>query len=147
MTDVTSEHFEAPELPRAKVVLEDAFGGKHVVDVEVCATEAMRTRGMMWRRELPDGKGMLFYFPKEEVRSFWMRNTLIPLDMVFIARDGTVVGIVPNAVPRTLTSRSVGRPSQFVLEVPGGWTERMGIRPGSKAVFHGLAGIDPEPWP
>ncbi len=145
VTDVTSEHYPAPTLPRAKVVLEDAFGSKHVVEVEVCATEAMRTRGMMWRTALPDGQGMLFIFGEEEVRSFWMRNTLIPLDMVFIASDGTVVGIVPNAEPRTLTSRGVGKPSQYVLEVPGGWTERMGIRPGKKAQLHGTAGIEVQP--
>lgn len=141
VTDVTSEHYQAPPLPRAQVILTDAFGGKHPVDVEVAATEASRTRGLMWRTELPGGKGMLFVFPSSWVQSFWMRNTLIPLDLLFIEEDGTVVGIVPNAEPRTLTSRTVGKPSKYVLEVPGGWTEQKGIQPGSKVEFRGVAQI------
>lgn len=142
MTDVNAENYQAPPLPEAKVVLPDAFGGRHVVEVEVAATDASRTRGLMWRRELPGGKGMLFVFPGEgSVQSFWMRNTLIPLDMLFIDREGVIVGIVQNAVPRTLTSRSVGKPSKYVLEVPGGWTQEKGIRAGSKVEFHGVGAI------
>ncbi len=145
VTDVSAEDYPAPELPRATVVLQDAFGGRHAVEVEVAANDPMRTRGLMWRRELPGGKGMLFIFPgPEEVRSFWMRNTLIPLDMLFIDGDGLVVGIVENAEPRTLGSRSVGRPSKYVLEVPGGWTREKGIRPGSTVQFHGLGAIPVE---
>jgi uncharacterized membrane protein (UPF0127 family) len=61
-----------------------------------------------------------------------MRNTLIPLDMIFISAEKRIVGIVAQAVPRTLTSRSVGMPSKYVLEVPGGWSEKSGIRSGSR---------------
>lgn len=75
---------------------------------------------------------MLFIFPDEKVRSFWMRNTLIPLDMIFISQAKRIVGIVAQAEPRTLTSRSVGVPSKYVLEVRGGWSERSGIRSGSQ---------------
>lgn len=144
VTDVTAQDFEAPPLPRAQVVLTDAYGGKHLVDVEVAATEGMRTRGMMWRTELPKGKGMLFVFNYNEVHGFWMRNTLIPLDMVFIAPDATVVGIVENAQPKTLTSRSVNAPSKYVLELPGGWTRELGLREGSKVEFRGLSMIPVE---
>jgi uncharacterized membrane protein (UPF0127 family) len=142
VTDVTAEDFPAPTLPEAKVVVHDAFGGRHLVQVEVAADDPMRTRGLMWRRELPEGRGMLFIFPDEEVRGFWMRNTLIPLDMLFIAPDGTIVGIVPSAEPKTLKSRTVGKPSKYVLEVPGGWSEKKGVAPGNKVEFHGLAGIE-----
>jgi uncharacterized membrane protein (UPF0127 family) len=130
--DPTAEDYAAPPLAHARVILKDAYGGVHAVDAEVADTDEATTRGLMWRAQLPDGKAMLFIFPDEQVRSFWMRNTLIPLDMIFISADKTIVGIVRNAVPRTLASRSVGIPSKYVLEVRGGWSERSGIQSGSR---------------
>lgn len=138
-TDPAAKDYVLPPLPRGKVKLGDAYGGEHLVDVEVAATDPARERGLMWRTELPAGTGMLFVFNDSEEHNFWMRNTLIPLDMLFIGEDGTVVGIIRNAAPRTLTGRSVGKPSKYVLEVPGGWTERMGIEPGCKAEIRGLS--------
>ncbi|QDE89462.1 hypothetical protein BHS06_11095 [Myxococcus xanthus] len=145
VTDVTAEDYVMQPLPRGHVRLEDAFGGARRVEVEIAATAGTRTRGMMWRKELAEGKGMLFLFPHEEVQGFWMRNTLIPLDMIFITSDLRVAGIVSRAVPRSLESRSVGVPSQYVLEVPGGWTEKVGIRKGSTVRFEGVAGMAIEP--
>ncbi|NOJ80341.1 DUF192 domain-containing protein [Myxococcus xanthus] len=145
VTDVTAEDYVMQPLPRGHVRLEDAFGGARRVEVEIAATAGTRTRGMMWRKELAEGKGMLFLFPHEEVQGFWMRNTLIPLDMIFITSDLRVAGIVSRAVPRSLESRSVGVPSQYVLEVPGGWTEKVGIRKGSAVRFEGVAGMAIEP--
>ncbi|MFE8596856.1 DUF192 domain-containing protein [Archangium violaceum] len=139
--DVDAKEYVGPTLPRARVRLEDASGGVHRVDVEVAATPEARTRGLMWRQELPAGQGMLFIFPEEEVQSFWMRNTLIPLDMLFIDSAGKIVGIVENAQPRTLTSRSVGLPGRYVLEVPGGWSRASGIARGGTVRFQGLEGI------
>lgn len=141
VTDVSAEDYVGPALPRARVVLKDAFGGLHQVDVEVAATPDTRTRGLMWRKELPAGQGMLFIFPEDEVQSFWMRNTLIPLDMIFINSAGKIVGIVERAEPRTLTGRSVGVPGRYVLEVPGGWSQTMGITRGGTAQFQGLESI------
>ncbi|HEY8212104.1 MAG TPA: DUF192 domain-containing protein [Myxococcaceae bacterium] len=132
--DVTAEDYPAPPLPRGHVVLEGAFG-KTAVDVEIAATPASTQRGMMWRRELQAGKGMLFVFDGESVHSFWMKNTLIPLDLIFIRADFTVAGVVENAQPRTLTGRGVDRPSQYVLEVPGGWSSPAGIRAGTRVTF------------
>jgi uncharacterized membrane protein (UPF0127 family) len=126
-------------LPRGRVVLQDAFGGAHVVEVEVASTDATRAQGLMWREHLAPGQGMLFIFPIEEEHSFWMKNTLIPLDMIFITRDGKIVGIVEQATPRTLDPRTVGKPSTYVLEVPGGYSQKIGLRPGSKVELHGLA--------
>jgi uncharacterized membrane protein (UPF0127 family) len=125
-----SEHYVAPALPRAAITVKDAFGGSHRVEVEVAATNHLRSRGMMWRKELADGKGMLFIFPAQQELSFWMKNTLIPLDMIFIDASKRVVGVVHNAEPRTLTSRGPGHPSKYVLEVPGGWAERKGVKAG-----------------
>ncbi len=141
VTDVSAEDYVAPTLPRARVLLEDAFGGVHSVDVEVAATPEARTRGLMWRTELPAGQGMLFIFPDEEVQSFWMRNTLIPLDMIFIDSTGRIVGVIERAAPRTLTSRSVGVPGRYVLEVPGGWSQTVGLKRGGSVRFQGLEPI------
>jgi uncharacterized membrane protein (UPF0127 family) len=143
-TDPTAKDYVGPALPKAKVVLHDAFGGAHLTEVEVAATEDARTRGLMWRTELAEGKGMLFAFRDVSVKNFWMKNTLIALDMAFISADGTVVGIVSNAEPRTLTSRSVGAPSKYVLEVPGGWMDKIGVSAGSKVDLQGVGMIPVE---
>jgi uncharacterized protein len=143
--DVSAEDYVGPTLPRARVLLEDAYGGVRGVEVEVAATPEARTRGLMWRRELPAGQGMLFIFPEEEVQSFWMRNTLIPLDMLFIDSTRRIVGIIERAEPLTLTQRTVGVPGRYVLEVPGGWCQAMGITRGGKVEFQGLEGIQVVP--
>jgi hypothetical protein len=140
-TDVTAKDYVMPPLPRAFVRLHDAFGGVHRVEVEVAATPEARTRGLMWRTELAAGKGMLFLFPEEEVQSFWMRNTLISLDMIFINSQMRVAGIVERAQPRSLASRSVGAPSQYVLEVPGGWSQSVGVTKGGIVEFEGVSQI------
>ncbi|WP_239013957.1 DUF192 domain-containing protein [Archangium violaceum] len=139
--DVSAEDDVGPTLPRAWVLLEDSQGGLHRVDVEVAATPEARERGLMWRTELPAGQGMLFIFPLEEVQRFWMRNTLIPLDMIFINSAGRIVGIVERAVPRSRVSRSVGVPGRYVLEVPGGWSQSVGLARGGAVRFEGLESI------
>ena len=137
VVDPTLETYDGPLPDRGAMVLHDAFGGAHRLTVEIADTSPLRTRGLMWRAELPEGTGMLFIFPSEVVQSFWMRNTLVPLDMVFIDRRLRVVGVVQWAEPRTLTSRTVGKPSLYVLEVPGGWTSRNGVRAGSTVELEG----------
>lgn len=132
VTDPTEQGYAMPPLPHARVILKDAYGGSRAVDAEVAASDEATTRGLMWRTHLADDQGMLFVFPDERVRSFWMRNTLIPLDLIFISADKTIVGIVRQAAPRTLTLRSVGIPSKYVLEVPGGWSEKSGIQTGGR---------------
>ena len=136
--DPTSESYDGPLPDRGALLVRDAFGGAHRLTVEIADTSPLRTRGLMWRSELPEGTGMLFIFPAEVVQSFWMRNTLIPLDMMFIDRRLRVVGVVQWAEPRTLTSRTVGKPSLYVLEVPGGWTSRNGVRAGSTVELEGM---------
>ena len=136
-SDPTAEIWDGPLPDRGALVVRDVFGGAHRITVEIADTGALRTRGLMWRTELPEGTGMLFIFPSEVVQSFWMRNTLIPLDMLFIDKQGRVVGVVQAAEPRTLTSRTVGKPSLYVLEVPGGWSTRNAVRAGSMVELEG----------
>ena len=102
---------------------------------EVVNTPAGRQKGLMFRESLPEKTGMLFVFPDEAQRSFWMRNTLIPLDMIFIRADKTVLGIVENAQPRTDTSRSVPGDSQYVLELIGGSAQKYRLAAGQKVKF------------
>jgi hypothetical protein len=120
------------------VVLTTAGGDEVRVLVEVVRTPRERARGLMYRQHLPPDRGMLFLFEQEEIQSFWMKNTLIPLDMVFIRRDMTVAGIVENAEPRTTSSRRVDAPSIYVLEVNGGWTAARGVRAGAAVRFENV---------
>lgn len=109
-----------------------------VVDVEIVSTPAQIERGLMFREHLPPSQGMLFLMTEERNWPFWMRNTLIPLDMIFIARDMTIAGIVESAEPRTETLREVGKPSLFVLEVNGGFCAAHKIAAGAKVQFEGV---------
>src|SRR5258708_4431134 len=97
---------QVPSAPQAKVFVEGPSGDVPV-NVEVVATEAKIERGLMYRQAMALDAGMLFMLGRERDWSFWMRNTLIPLDMLFIGKDKTVVGIVENAEPRTETLRQV----------------------------------------
>jgi uncharacterized protein len=112
--------------------------GEVPVRVEVVATPPTIQRGLMFRQHLPLDAGMLFLMEDERDHTFYMRNTLIPLDMIFIARDLTIAGIVENAEPKTETLRSVGKPSLYVLEVNGGWTRSHQVVAGAKVRFDGV---------
>jgi uncharacterized protein len=125
---------QAPAAPRAKVVL-NGSQGERVVTVEVVASPRAVERGLMYRQHLPIDEGMLFLMGEEDVQSFWMRNTLIPLDIIFIDKGFKIVGISENAEPRTETSRTVGKPSSYVLEVNGGWSAKNGIGAGTTVTF------------
>jgi uncharacterized membrane protein (UPF0127 family) len=135
--DVSAREWKGPPLDRGQVVVHDVYGGVHPVVVEIADTPDARTRGMMWRTAAPDGTGMLFLFPSEDEHGFWMRNTLIPLDILFLDRSGQVVGIVAQAEPQSLDHRRVGRPSLYVLEVVGGWSEKAGVVPGARVELKG----------
>jgi hypothetical protein len=126
-----------PEPPKAKVVLTTA-SGEISVAVEVVATDAKIMKGLMYRQHLPPDDGMLFVMGKEYDWQFYMRNTLIPLDMIFIKQDMTIAGIVENAEPRTETLRQVHVPSSFVLEVNGGYAAAHHVVAGAKVRFDGV---------
>ncbi len=129
---------DAAAPPRPRVTLESPSGRSASVAVELARTEADRERGLMFRRALGADEGMLFVFPESSDHAFWMKNTLIPLDMIFIAEGGTVVGVVHDAEPMTTKARSVGAPSRYVLEVNGGWSAAHGVGTGDRARFDGL---------
>jgi uncharacterized membrane protein (UPF0127 family) len=144
-TDVTADDYVMPSLPMGRVTLTDAFGGKHAVEVEIAATRDARTRGLMWRTALSDGRGMLFIFKEQQQLNFWMKNTLIPLDMIFIDKDLKIVGAVERAEPKTFTSRGVPGPSMFVLEVPSGWFAKQGLKAGGAISIEGASELKIEP--
>jgi uncharacterized membrane protein (UPF0127 family) len=115
-------------------------GGREVTFyVEIADTPPKRELGLQYRRELATDRGMLFLFPHEREQSFWMKNTPIPLDMIFINKDRKIVGIVEQTVPFSLDSRSVRAASQFVLEINGGLSRRHGIRNGDSVRFEGIS--------
>jgi uncharacterized membrane protein (UPF0127 family) len=106
--------------------------GDHAFSVEIAATPATRERGLMDRRFMPMDRGMLFEFERDGPVAFWMKNTYIPLDMVFIARDGAVTRVVDRAEPLTETPIPSGAPCAAVLELNGGVAARIGLKAGDK---------------
>ena len=106
--------------------------GVHIFSVEVVDNDADRAKGLMYRKELPEGRGMLFDFHRDQEVSFWMQNTYISLDMIFIRGDGQILRIEENTVPlstRMIPSRGAVR---AVLEVIGGTSRKLGIAPGDR---------------
>jgi uncharacterized protein len=137
MSPPPSEPQKPPPAPSADQprVLIATPAGELAVRVEVVSTPPTIQRGLMFRQNLAMDAGMLFLMEEERDHTFYMRNTLIPLDMIFIGRDLTIAGIVENAEPRTETLRQVGKPSLYVLEVNGGWTRSHQVVPGAKVRF------------
>jgi uncharacterized protein len=101
------------------------------VRVEIADTPELRAHGLMFRKELPEGTGMLFLFPRETRDAFWMKNTPIPLDMIFI-KQGAVVSIIENAVPYDESILQPDSSYTMTLEVPGGYASRHGVRLGDR---------------
>lgn len=106
--------------------------------VEIADTPSKREMGLQYRRDLAADRGMIFLFPAESQQSFWMKNTPLPLDMIFINRERKIVGIVEQTVPFSLDPRSVTAPSQFVLEINGGLAKRHAIKAGDAVRFDGI---------
>ncbi|MBI5609801.1 MAG: DUF192 domain-containing protein [Deltaproteobacteria bacterium] len=109
-----------------------------VVRVELARSPEEREQGLMYRRSLADGAGMLFFMPDLRPWRFWMRNTLIPLDMVFVGEDWRVAGVVARAQPLTETGRGVAEPSRYVLEIGAGQAEALHIERGTALEFREL---------
>ena len=113
--------------------------GVQVFSVEMATTEEEKRTGLMYRKELPDGKGMLFDFNPEQEISMWMENTYVSLDMIFIRADGRILRIAENTEPLSRKIISSRGPARAVLEVVAGTAQKYGIRPGDR-VGHPLFG-------
>lgn len=106
--------------------------GVHTFMVELADTDETRAKGLMFRRELPDGYGMLFDFKREQPIAMWMENTYISLDMLFIRADGRILRIAENTEPLSRRTIPSGGPVLAVLEVIGGTARKLGIQPGDR---------------
>jgi uncharacterized membrane protein (UPF0127 family) len=125
----------APSTTAPRGEPEVIFHGDLHVKVELARTPLERERGLMFRDKLEGGHGMLFLFEKPQKLSFWMKNTYIPLDMIFMDEQKRVVFVEENAEPHTLGPRGPSEDTQYVLEVPGGWARAHGVAPGVEARF------------
>ena len=106
--------------------------GVHAFSVEMAVTEPERAKGLMFRKELLEGRGMLFDFQREQEVGFWMQNTYIPLDMIFIRGDGRILRIAENTEPLSTRIIPSNGPVRAVLEVIGGTARKFGIAPGDR---------------
>ena len=133
--------------PAARCPLDPIFGGRTLaldyvsfpdalgapsLHVELAKTPSQQERGLMYRTSMPEDRGMLFAFPSSSIHKFWMHNTCIPLDMMFIADDGFITGIVESAPTLDDGERSIACPVSYVLEVNAGWARRHGVAPGQR---------------
>ena len=120
---------------RGPRVVVHAAKGPVAISVEIAATPARRERGLMYRNDLGADAGMLFLFPQDSDLRFWMKNTPLPLDMIFIDASHTIVGIVADTRPFSTQALGVGKPSRYVLEVHAGYAAKHGIASGDKVDF------------
>jgi hypothetical protein len=106
--------------------------GEHVFQVEVADTNETRAKGLMFRTEMPKDVGMLFDFKSEQPVYFWMKNTYLPLDMIFIRANGTVARVEANTVPLSERTVPSGSPVRYVLELNAGRAGEIGLKPGDR---------------
>lgn len=106
-----------------------------VIDIEIADNNESRARGLMYRRSLPENAGMLFIQGMEEMQSFWMKNTYIPLDILFVNRDKEIVTIHANTTPLKEWNYASTAPALYVVEVNAGFANRHGINTGDKIDF------------
>jgi uncharacterized protein len=118
---------------KSELTIESA-SGKHRFSIEEAQTPQQMAQGLMFRRAMAADAGMLFEFDHPQIASFWMKNTLIPLDMLFIAADGSVADFHERAVPLSLEGINSDRPVQAVLELNGGTVSRLGLKRGDHVV-------------
>lgn len=117
------------------LTIETAGGKRHVYQVEVAATAAQQAHGMMFRTRMAPMTGMIFPMSPPREAAFWMENTLIPLDLLFIGSDGRIRNIIANAVPKSRAQLPSAGPVAAVLELAGGEADRIGARPGDKVAW------------
>jgi len=117
--------------PQPTLPIVQLSAGIHIIRAEVADSDDTRSHGLMFRRELPGNDGMLFVFEQPDVQCFWMRNTILPLSIAFIADDGTIVNIEDMA-PQTEDPHCAKKPVRYALEMAQGWFVQHGIKAGKK---------------
>src|SRR5712691_11461010 len=122
------------QFPTATLTIVTA-GGPHKFTVELATTPAQMEQGLMFRRGLAPDAGMLFDYMAPSMAMMWMKNTLIPLDMLFVDAEGRILNIHERAVPGSLATISAAAPARAVIELNGGTAARLGIRPGDQVMF------------
>jgi len=118
------------DVPTVELIAVSADGARHVIEAEIADTNEAHAYGLMNRTEMPENHGMLFVFPDDGLRGFWMRNTFIPLDMLFIKADGQIHHIHQNAVPLDESPVSSKGSVRYVLELNGGMAKKWGLKDG-----------------
>jgi uncharacterized protein len=126
-----SSEAQLQHFPKSELTIVSATGPHHFA-VEVAETPAQMEQGLMFRRQLAEDAGMLFDFKRPTMATMWMRNTLIPLDMLFVDARGRIVNIHERAVPQTDDVIASAAPVRYVIELNGGTAARLGIVPGDK---------------
>jgi uncharacterized membrane protein (UPF0127 family) len=121
----------AQNSPQPRLQTVDLRAGMHVIKAELAITPEQQMTGMMFRKEMNGNEGMLFVNDEKSSRCFWMRNTLVPLTIAFVADDGTIVNLA-DMQPLDETSHCSKAPVRFALEMPKGWFDKRGIKAGFK---------------
>jgi uncharacterized membrane protein (UPF0127 family) len=127
----------AGSLEQRELTIEQAGGGRVLVRAEIARSAEEKRQGLMYRKSLAEGRGMLFIFDRDQIMTFWMKDTLIPLSIAYIKADGSIVEILdmrPLDESPVRSSRGV----RYALEVPQGWFSRAGIRAGDRLLLEGL---------
>jgi uncharacterized membrane protein (UPF0127 family) len=114
------------------LIIEAASGARHSFNVELALSPEQMAQGLMYRKQMAADAGMLFIYPAPTPTAFWMKNTYIPLDMLFIAADGHILNIAERTIPQTETPVPSAGPIKAVLELNGGTSQRLGIKPGDR---------------
>lgn len=132
-------------LPREVITVETQGGQDYIFEAEMATEEPQQSRGLMYRTQLNNDSGMLFLFPEEEKRTFWMKDTLIPLDMLFIGHDGTIRHIHHNAKAQDETLITSEWPALAVLEINGGLAGTLGIKEGDRILHPAFRNVVASP--
>jgi len=136
----SSAQIKLQRFERDVLSIETADGRRHQLEVELALTGEQHAQGLMYRRRLAEDAGMLFLYSGAGMLSMWMKNTSIPLDMMFIAPDGRIVDIAERTVPYSLETISARFAASAVLEVNGGTVARLGIQPGDRVRHRAFGG-------
>lgn len=105
------------------------------IAVEIAETETETTTGLMFRKKMDNNQGMIFIFPDEQPRSFWMKNTYLPLDIIYISADSSIVSVQDNTTPYSIESLPSEGPARFVVEVNAGFRDKYSLKKGDRIRF------------